>query len=349
MKKLHRQYFRLIRQAVIAMLSLLFALYLAWFHEATVTKPALPEGGHAIVYTNHNRDDLRELFREGIDKAQSSVLLMVYSLSDDTIIEALNQKSSEGVTVKVITDGKAAPFVNRYLNPKIDLLKRFGKGLMHLKILVVDNKWIWAGSANMTRDSLRLHGNLVLGIENPALAAMITEKSTGICEDGPCAHVTHQTFALDGNQKLQFWFLPDNRDAARSIIKMINSANKTIQVALFTWTRKDFAEAIAKAVERGVKVETVIDYKAAHGTGAEVVKFLKRRGVPVRISQSDGMLHHKMMIIDDKILINGSANWTKMAFTRNDDFFIVLEPLTLEQQIKLKQMWEVIINESKPL
>lgn len=348
MKKKKFNVVKLLRQAVITLLALLFALFLTWFHETTVTPPAFPQGGTPLVYTNHNNDDLRELFRAAIDKAESSVLLIVYSLTDSTIIDALNQKSMEGVAVKVITDGKAVPFVQRNLNPKIDLLKRFGKGLMHLKILVVDHKLVWIGSANMTKESLRIHGNLVLGMENPALAAMIKEKANGICEEGPCSPVSHQTFPLEHDQQLQFWFLPDNRDGARSVIKMIDTAKKTIKVALFTWTRKDFAEAIAKASDRGVKVETVIDYTASQGAGAEIVQYLKKRGVPVRISQSDGLLHHKTMIIDDNILVNGSANWTKAAFTQNDDFFITLAPLTLEQQIKLKQMWEVILNESKP-
>lgn len=348
MKKAPRDLIKLLRKTLLTAISLLVVLFLTWFQESAFAPTPLPDGTSPIVYTNHTGDDLTGLFKTGIEGAQSSVLLMVYSLTDDGIIEALNKKGGEGVPIRVITDGKAVPFVERDLNQNIDLLKRFGKGLMHLKILVVDNRLVWIGSANMTRESLRMHGNLVVGIDNPVLAHFVTKKASGIVEEGPCSASLHQTFPLEGEQTLQLWFLPDNRDGPRSIINMINAAQKTIKVALFTWTRKDFAEAIAKASDRGVKVEVVIDYTASRGAGAEVVKYLKRRGVPVRISQSDGLLHHKMMIIDDEILINGSANWTKAAFTENDDCFVVLNHLTEDQNSKLQRMWKVILNESKP-
>ena len=40
---------------------------------------------------------------------------------------------------------------------------------MHRKVLLVDGEEVWLGSANMTRDSLRMHGNLMVGIKDPAV------------------------------------------------------------------------------------------------------------------------------------------------------------------------------------
>ena len=50
-------------------------------------------------------------------------------------MQALRQKSAEGVSVKVICDAKASPNIIQKLDPKIEVVRRFAKGLMHLKVL----------------------------------------------------------------------------------------------------------------------------------------------------------------------------------------------------------------------
>lgn len=347
-KKIHVP-LRLIRNSILSILFILITFFLAWLKEDSQKAPELPKEGSLVIYTNHNGDDLQSLFRTAIVKAESSVLLMVYSLTDNVIIDALNAKSQEGVDVKVITDGKAAPFLRRFLDDKIDLLMRFDKGIMHLKILVVDEQLVWIGSANMTRESLRLYPNLVLGIDSPPLADYIKDKAAGMVEEGKNKIELHRSFPLADDHTLQLWFFPDNRDGPRQVVNLISSAKKSIKVALFTWTRQDFAEVLLKAMKRGVKVETVIDFGQSHGVGAGVVKFLKQEKIPVRLSRSEGVFHHKMMIVDDEILLIGSANWTKAAFTKNDDCFVILMPLTEIQKEQLDQMWNAIYRESKPI
>ena len=142
-----------------------------------------------------------------------------------------------------------------------------------------------------------------------------------------------------GNQESELLFLPDDPLAVEKITNMIESAKKSIRIAMFTWTRPDFAQAAAKAKERGVTVEVVVDSNSGNGVGAKVVSYLRRHGIPVHLSEGASLLHHKLMLIDDETLVTGSANWTKAAFTQNDDCIIILKNLTSAQKQKLDTMW----------
>lgn len=301
-----------------------------------------------VLYANRNQDDLQGSMVEAIGKAKSSVLLIVYGLTDPKIIDALRKKAEKGVSVTVICDAKANPQAPRKLGEKVTTYRRSGKGLMHQKILVVDNQQVWIGSANMTTESLKLHGNLMTSVSSQALAKMVDLKAQQMMSEKRSSPLLKQEFSLN-NQQMEFWFLPDNKNASERILQLIEGAKKSIKIAMFTWTRKDFAKAVVTAARRGVEVSVVMDRYAGKGAGIEISGFLTRCNVPVAYSTGQGLLHYKMMIIDDSILVNGSANWTKAAFTQNDDCIMILKDLTTEQVNGLDRLWKRILSESKPV
>lgn len=299
-----------------------------------------------LLYGNQVQNDLGKSLVASIDQAKQSVLLLVYTLTDRRIIAALNRKAEQNIPVEVIVDGKASSQVEGRLNPKIKLLKRFGDGLMHLKILVIDQRQVWLGSANMTSDSLHMHGNLMTAVDSPPLAEAITAHAQLLKPDGITKPNGPYAFLL-GGQKMEIWFLPDYGRAVSYIKQLIHGAKKTIRVAMFTWTRHDFAHALVDAKLQGVDVQVALDQYAANGAGATAVQILQRGGIPVRVSVGAPLLHYKWMEIDGEILVSGSANWTRSAFTQNDDCFIVLHSLTPEQQKTMDSVWKVLQSETR--
>lgn len=128
----------------------------------------------------------------------------------------------------------------------------------------------------------------------------------------------------------------------KRIIAMIQGAEKSIRVAMFTWTRADFAKEIIAAHKRGITVQIALDRNSAQGASSKIATLFKENGIPVTLNKGTGLLHHKLLVIDDRILVNGSANWTKAAFTQNEDCFMILYELTDKQREKLKTVWEGI-------
>lgn len=123
----------------------------------------LPEAGEDLyLYSNQTRNDLTRTYLASMEKAKKSILLLIYNISDPSIINTLRTKSEEGVNVIVITDANASRKVKRFLGKKVKVYARNDKGLMHLKILVIDEELVVMGSANLSRHSLRIHSNLVM-------------------------------------------------------------------------------------------------------------------------------------------------------------------------------------------
>ena len=58
------------------------------------------------------------------------------------------------------------------------------------------------------------------------------------------------------------------------------------------------------------------------------------------------LLHHKFILIDDQTLLVGSANWTKAAFYKNSDCFLILHNLTDDQKTFMNRLWTRLEAES---
>lgn len=344
--KLRRLYKKLLYKSVwLIFLPLLIAAF--YKIEQNLIYVDLPKSeGVVKIYANQVRDDLRSTFSRAISEAKESVLLIVFTLHDPQIIQALRKKSEEGASVRVICDARISNETIRKLGKKVSVVKIQGKNHMHLKILVVDDEQTWIGSSNMTTDSLRMFGNLVVGFVHPQFAEMVTQKAEQLITNNGTV-IPMQEF-LVGDQRIEFWFLPDNSNGVKRVIQLLDEAKKSIRVAMFMWTRKDLAWAVINAYRRGVHVDVVMDEKSAKGAASGVVFLLKTNNTPVSLSLPGPMLHHKFAYIDEKILINGSANWTYSAFNVNEDCFIVIFDLTPEQQDKLNRLWSVIKLDSAP-
>ena len=297
------------------------------------------------LYANQANDNLSRTFTTAIDSAQKSVLLLIYSLTDPKIIECLKNQSKNGITVKVVCDAKASPFADVKLGDQVDITRRFGPGLMHQKILVIDEERVWLGSANMTSESLRMHGNLVTALNSESLAKHIHRKADTLEIEGRGESFQNDLFSI-GGQNIELWFLPDDQKATLRIKNLIRSAQKTIRVAMFTFTRNDLAFALIDAAKRGVQTEVVIDNCSGKGASSKIVKLLKDHEMDISLSSGGPLLHHKFLYVDDKVLVNGSANWTKAAFTQNDDCFIVIHNLTVEQNEQMETLWDIIRKDS---
>ena len=110
----------------------------------------------------------------------------------------------------------------------------------------------------------------------------------------------------------------------KEIIKNINQAEAFINIAMYIFTDREIALPLVKAQERGVKVRLYldkdqVDYKYSQS------RFLVQKGIKVRISSNNYIMHNKFVIIDNRILLTGSYNWTFSANNRNDENLMVID------------------------
>jgi phosphatidylserine/phosphatidylglycerophosphate/cardiolipin synthase-like enzyme len=131
------------------------------------------------------------------------------------------------------------------------------------------------------------------------------------------------TISISTLAKTEVYFsLSDNPQEA--IIKNINQAQASINIAMYIFTDREIALPLIKAQERGVKVRLYldkdqVDYKYSQS------RFLVQKGIKTRISSNNYIMHHKFAIIDNRLLLTGSYNWTFSANNRNDENLMVID------------------------
>ena len=293
-----------------------------------------PTPEHPIhFYSNHTRDNLKRVYKKALKTAKKSIELSIYSLTDPHLLHILEKQADAGVAVTLFYDPKATT-IPPTLKDKCTLVPYKKSALMHRKILIIDNKLTFLGSANLTPTSLKVHDNLVIGIHNHPFASS--------------ALMNPQTDLSLPHQAGRLWLLPEAKlKALHSLIDHICKAKKKIHVALFTLTHPKLVQALIDAHSRGVAVTCILDHYTAEGASKKAQEALVKQGVTVAFSRGQQLLHHKWVHIDNHTLFFGSANWTKAAFSTNSDCLMKLSPLTKNQRKFMRKMWKIILLESK--
>lgn len=278
-------------------------------------------------YSNHLRHDLKLVLIQALKRAKTSITLQIYGLTDPDILHLLEQKKKQGVEVTIFHD----PHGTKSLPPSLAAYPVKAGGLMHRKIVVIDQTFFLLGTANFTTHSLKMHDNLVLGIWNPSFAHFLQDS----IQD-------YGHFTMDGLEIACFLLPYFGAEALQEISQLIDQAEKEICIAMFTFTHPHLVEKLIAAHARGVKVIVAIDRYTALGASKKALHRLKQQGICLLTSGGSQLLHHKWALIDKEILVMGSANWTASAFTKNQDCLLIIKGLNPLHQKSLDQIWSSI-------
>ena len=104
----------------------------------------------------------------------------------------------------------------------------------------------------------------------------------------------------------KLYFLPkDNKEAKKSIISLIKNAKNSIDLAIYNISYNKFIKELNKKSKEGVEIN-IFNYKKDN-------KFHKN----IKFYKTKDKMHTKIAIFDKKVVVFGSANWKKNAFTKN--------------------------------
>jgi len=302
------------------------------------------------VTINHSQDriELHEQIKSSIKGAQQSILIFTFTLSDQEIISLLNEKVDDGIDVVVIIDREHKQPILSLGDKKIRVFTRTsGEGRLHHKILVIDDEYVWIGSANFTESAFHTQENLMVGMFSPELAQLLRQES-GVFQGKVYRDAISPATIAVGDQVVQFCLLPHDgfpakkpdvftNNASKAVLfDVINNAKESIQIGMMVWTNQDLANAVISAHKRGVVVEVL-----APDLGG-VLPSLIKAGISVKVNPKLSFMHNKFMYVDRNVLVNGSANWSVSSFTRNDESFVVVRSMSEEQQNLMDAYWEYL-------
>lgn len=236
------------------------------------------------------------------------------------------------------------------------------EGLMHNKFAIVDYgtqaQNLFLSSANMTELQEKFDPSFLLVTQDTELIEVF-QKELLLLKDAIWS--TKKLRKSDfspffsriqyTNGFIEVWFSPGyfENSSKTKIISLIDSAKKQIDILGWQINDPDILEALEKKVKEGILVRVIIDDYYAWddvSIGSELIKFSKKENSAFVSTDSflnilvekkvivlpegfpeafNSFLHHHTLVVDKKILLTGTNNWTLGGFYVNDEFTIVTD------------------------
>lgn len=151
--------------------------------------------------------------------------------------------------------------------------------------------------------------------------------------------------------------IDDNVEISETIFVEIDNATESIYLSIYDISEYDLLSKLEKKSKEGLEIKILTDYHKTMGNFLEngftnehgssqttyskktlqrLKNCFKHKNVTVRMFGKDtkGIHHRKDIILDGKVLISGSANFTKRAFTKNmETIFLVKDQHLVQQKI----------------
>lgn len=120
----------------------------------------------------------------------------------------------------------------------------------------------------------------------------------------------------------EVYFSPHG-EATDALVRHIDAAHDSILLLAYSFTSSPIAEALCRAVARGVRVEAVLDRSQRTARGSQG-QLLATCGGTVFVDDKHAIAHNKVMIFDGETLSTGSFNFTSSAEDRNAENLLIL-------------------------
>lgn len=300
----------------------------------TPTPTLETKGWYKVYFTAPGSEPIDKGLEEFLKSARSSIDVAIYQLDLPIIVKALIEAHRKGVKVRIVTDiddvlehpKEAASFLE-LKREGISVVGGNTVGIMHNKFVVVDRQAVWTGSWNFTlNDTTRYDNNAVL-IYSPELAQNYLatfEKMFVKNQFGPRRKPggTNPHLIINGIP-VENYFAPEDGVGSK-IVEKLKGANSSVYFMAFSFTDDRMGEVLRKKAKEGVLVRGVFETTGSETKYSEYGALLKA-GIDVRQDGNPYLMHHKVFIIDEKIVITGSFNFSASADEDNDENVVIIE------------------------
>jgi len=140
----------------------------------------------------------------------------------------------------------------------------------------------------------------------------------------------YPTLSIDGTQ-LDVYFSPDD-GVINALVPLLESAKQSIYFLAYSFTSNQLGDIVREKAKAGLKVAGVMDADQVRSNQGTEFDPFRQAGLDVRLDGIEGLMHHKVFIIDQKIVAFGSYNFSQSAEERNDEnLIIVYNPIIAHQ------------------
>ena len=263
--------------------------------------------------------------------------IAIYELNLDEIGEAILAARNRGVNVRLVTDTDELEELETLIwleREGIPIVSDERSPIMHHKFMVVDGEAVWTGSWNFTTNGTFRNNNHAIYIQSPEIAQnYVTEFDEMFVQHafGPTspANTPYPQIQIS-DTLIETCFAPEDR-CDEKLMGLINQAQQSIRFMIFSFTHDGIGQAIREKAKAGVEVQGVFETRGSETEYSEFGR-MKSQGLDVIQDGNPYTLHHKVVIIDDRIVALGSFNFSANATESNDENLIIIHNPEITQQ-----------------
>ena len=212
-------------------------------------------------------------------------------------------------------------------------------GLMHDKFMVVDKSEVWTGSMNFTDAGTYDDNNNFMHIHSTKIAEDYTKEFDEMFVENKFGQdvvpeTPHPTLTIDGTQ-LDVYFSPDD-GVLNALVPLLENAKESIYFLAYSFTSNQLGDIVREKAKAGLKVAGVMDADQVRSNQGTEFDPFRQAGMDVRLDGNEGLMHHKVFIIDQKIVAFGSYNFSQSAEERNDENLIIVYNPVIAHQFVLE-------------
>ena len=271
-----------------------------------------------------------------INSAVDTIDVALYTIGEQKeIVYALRKAKARGVKIRSVLD--YSKNISEIYHETIKFANEFDSHfdktqiLMHDKFFIFDNKKVITGSTNISStDSGGYNANIALVFNSVAVAKYYLKEFEQMYAGkfSKRKEKINANFVKLGNSIVRFYFLPKDNVNNLYIVPKIKESKDEILISAFYLTDKNIIEEIISAKTRGVKVIILLDALGAINFKNKILQ-LRNAHIPLKIENWGGKNHEKTIVIDKKILITGSANFSANGLYKNDENVVVIEDMNV--------------------
>ena len=297
-------------------------------------------------------DDLKKAIVDFIDGAHKYLDIAVQELDCLEIAEAIVRAKMRKVRVRVVLEGdylkfgrpKTKPFSshprkgletnleiqNALLRAAIDVKSDYNPNIFHQKFIVRDKTSLLTGSTNFTDTGISTNLNHVVIIHDAGVAREYSREYAEIRQGRfgkwSIGHGDAPKEVSVSGVPIKVLFAPDH-NPEMEIMKQMVKAQRRIDFAVFTFARSSgIDDTMIKLAQSGLQITGILDGTMASQKWAPIKTVAAAGASLFTIPKGQGVrkLHHKIMVLDERVVIAGSFNYTKPATMLNDENILVI-------------------------
>lgn len=146
-------------------------------------------------------------------------------------------------------------------------------------------------------------------------------------------------YTQENKIKSSAYFSPGG-DCLHRIQRLIEEAQRTLDLCVFTITDNRIVAKLEEAHKRGIAIRVISDNDKSSDLGSDLDHLIKI-GIDCRFDQTSAHMHHKFAVADNDLLLTGSYNWTRSAASANDENIIVTNNPAMVNSFaeKFQEIW----------